>query len=127
MLKSILLSRRGDEVNNNPLQPPEMWLGVVQADRKIDIGKFARLVDVQRSELEMARLRVLEDYTGFVVGAVPPYAMPKNIPVVYDEPIKALSEAWCGTGDPAQSIRIPILTLEQMSNCSFADISKAGS
>lgn len=50
--------------------------------------------------------------------------MPKNVPVIFDERIAKLAHAWCGTGDPAQSIKIPINTLEKMATCSYQDVSK---
>lgn len=125
MLKSVLIAKKtADEHAENPFQPPEMWLVVTQANRGVDFSKLSNLIGVPRSQLELAKLSVLEDFTGFTVGAVPPFAMPKNVPVIFDERIGKLAYAWCGTGDPAQSIKIPISTLEKMATCSYQDVSK---
>ena len=127
MLKSVLVSEKlpNDEAYN-PLVQPRLWLAVTQATQIVDFGKFAKLVGVSRENLQLAKLSVLEDFTGFTVGAVPPFAMPKTIPVLFDSPIENLSHVWCGTGDPSQSIKIPVQKLEKMATCSYHSISKDG-
>lgn len=125
MLKSILIAKKGkDEKAASPFQPPEMWLIVTQANRSVDFAKLAAELETPRSELGLAKLSVLEDFTGFTVGAIPPFAMPKHVPVIFDQRIAKLPFAWCGTGDPTQSIKIPISTLEKMATCSYQDVSK---
>ena len=127
MLKSVLISvKSSDDKTYNPLVQPPLWLAVSQANHIIDFGKFSKLVGVPRENLQLAKLSVLEDFTGFTVGAVPPFAMPKTIPVIFDVPIKNLKNVWCGTGDPSQSIKIPVEKLEKMATCSYHAISKVG-
>lgn len=126
MLKSVLIARKSldENQNSNPFAVPQMWLVVTQATRGVDFSKLAKLVNVPRSQLELAKLSLLEDYTGFVVGAIPPFAMPKNVPVIFDQRIAKLPYVWCGTGDPSQSIRIPVERVEKMAVCSYHDVSK---
>ena len=125
MLKSVLIARKAEPTSQaNPFQPPEMWLAVTQSGRSVDFAKLAFELGIPRQQLELAKLSILEDFTGFTVGAIPPFAMPKNVPVIFDKRISSLPIAWCGTGDPAQSIKIPIGTLEKMATCSYQDISK---
>ena len=124
MLKSILISRKIASDEERPLQVPPMWLVVTQATRGVDFSKLAKEVDIPRSELELARLSLLQDQTGFVTGAVPPFAMPKSIPVIFDHRISQLKEAWCGTGDPTQSIKVPVRILERLATSSYRDVSK---
>lgn len=125
MLKSVLIAKKVDgERTAYRFTQPEIWLVVTQANRSVDFSKLSKLIETPRNQLELAKLSVLEDFTGFTVGAIPPFAMPKNVPVILDERIAKLSYAWCGTGDPTQSIKIPIGTLEKMATSSYQDISK---
>ena len=101
-----------------------MWLLVTQADKTISFKKVAEVLKLPRAQLELAKMSILEDFTGFSVGAVPPFAMPKNVPVIFDLPIKEIGTAWCGTGDPSQSLKVSIGTLERMASASYCEISK---
>ncbi len=123
MLKSVLLSSEHLEAPGRA--ETAFWLAVLPANRKLHRGKLARALGQNRQELELATTRVLEAETGFLQGGVPPFGMPSHIPVVFDSRISDLEHAWCGTGDPCQSINLSMSALERLAMPTYADISKS--
>lgn len=122
MLKSLLIAHR--EPDDHDSKPPRMWVLVVQADRKIDGKKVSKILGLHAKKIGFVKRSDVEDFTGFKVGAIPPFGHPKSIPVIVDTPIGNLREVWCGTGEPGQSIRLTVTNLENMTNCVYRDIGK---
>ncbi|MCP4303478.1 MAG: methyltransferase domain-containing protein [bacterium] len=96
------------------------------ADRKLHFGKAAKLLGVPRSRLAMARAETVDRVTGFTVGALPPFGLPKSIAVVLDETVEGQTTVWCGTGKSTESMRLTLDELKQLSTASIADVSKPG-
>lgn len=124
MVKSVLIA-----VDDAERKSPEqfascLYLLGVPADRKISMGKTAKLLGRARTKLRLATQIEIETLTGFEVGSIPPFAMPSSIPVVLDARFLELGAVWCGTGKSTESLRLSIDSLKRLSNCSFADLSK---
>ena len=125
MIKSVLLA--ADNTADGPPEHPSspLFLFGVPANRKISLGAAAKLLGKSRERLRLATQIEVETLTGFKVGSIPPFAMPSNIPVILDSRLEKLASLWCGTGKSTESLRISIENLKLLSNCSFADVSKA--
>ena len=127
MVKSILVAAdTGSEE-----QPPspddlsaELFLAGVPADRNLHLGKLATVIQRNRNRLRFANQTEVEKLTGFSVGSIPPFGLPKRIPVILDQRLASLQQVWCGTGKATESLRISVEDLRKISMFSVFDISK---
>lgn len=125
MVKSILVQIKNNlkEDDYNNLNKSLFLIGVTE-DRKLDFSKLATILEISRKKLEMANQIQVEEITGFQVGSIPPFGLPKNIPVILDLKIKEQDEIWCGTGKSTESIRLTLEELKILSTPTFNDVSK---
>lgn len=120
MLKSVMIEHRAPTI----AQDTKMWLLIVQEPFQVDFKKVAHLLDVPRRQLRLVSSEDVLDRTGFEVGAVSPLGLPKNVPVILDNEIQKLNSVWCGTGEPTQSIELPLDELEQLTHAVYGDVAK---
>lgn len=125
MVKSVLIAFSEEEQRQIDNLGASLYLFGLPADRKLHLGKVAALLNKPRQRLRLATQIEVETLTGFQVGSIPPFAMPAKIPVIIDERFHKLDVIWCGTGKSTESLRLTMDNLKKLSNCSFADISKA--
>ena len=125
MVKSILVQIKNttEESDFTHLHKNLFLIGITE-DRKLDFSKLATILDVSRKNLEMADQIQVEEITGFQVGSIPPFGLPKNIPVILDFKVKEQREIWCGTGKTTESIRLSLEELIMLSTPTFNDVSK---
>jgi prolyl-tRNA editing enzyme YbaK/EbsC (Cys-tRNA(Pro) deacylase)/ubiquinone/menaquinone biosynthesis C-methylase UbiE len=102
----------------------ELFLVAIPADRKVDIGTLAKVLGKKRQQLRFATQVEVEELTGFQVGSIPPFGLPKSIPVILDSRLDALKKVWCGTGKATESIHLRVEDLKKLSAFSVADISR---
>lgn len=124
MVKSVLIAIEKHEGDQSHALSAELFLVGIPADRKLDIGKLAKVLDKRRDDLRLATQMEVEDLTGFQVGSIPPFGLPKNIPVILDTGLSIQKRVWCGTGKSTESLRISIDDLKRLSTFSIADVSK---
>ncbi|MFJ9901673.1 YbaK/EbsC family protein [Streptomyces sp. NPDC101152] len=122
LIKSILVATSGDPKRDN--LHPQLFLFGIPADRKLDFGRVARYLGKPRRCVTAATQSQVEELTGFTVGSVPPFGMPKYVPVILDHRLLGKHKVWCGTGKSTESLRISIEDLKRLSSFSVADISK---
>ncbi|PBC96182.1 prolyl-tRNA editing enzyme YbaK/EbsC (Cys-tRNA(Pro) deacylase) [Streptomyces sp. Ag82_O1-15] len=123
LVKSIIVAVT-DDPRRDPLHP-QLFLFCIPADRKLDFSKVASYLGKPKNSVGPATPSQVEDITGFTVGSIPPFGMPKFIPVILDQSLAAKRRVWCGTGKPTESLRISIDELQRLSAYSIADVSKA--
>lgn len=124
MIKSIIVS-----VNDDPSRGdghPRLYLFGVPADRKLDFGKVSSYLGKPRKHVRAATQTEVEDLTGFTIGSIPPFGMPRDVVVVIDSRLAGKRVVWCGTGIPTQSLRLSVDDLRKLSTFSVGDISKPG-
>lgn len=128
MVKSVLIAaiRKSQEkhlhIENSA--PPELFLLAIPAMKKADFSKIAKLLCRQRNDIRAATQNEIEDYSGFQVGHIPPFGLPKNIPVILDKSLESRGFIWCGTGKSTESLKISVSDLKKLSAFTPADVSK---
>lgn len=125
MVKSILvtINNSDDETDTNYLHKNLFLIGI-PSDRMLDFGKLATILNVKRKTLAQATQPQIEEITGFQVGSIPPFGLPRHIPVILDTRIQEKQEIWCGTGKSTESIRLSLSELKSLSTPTFSDVSK---
>ena len=124
MAKSVLMAVDPKESGADAETRAELYLVAIPASRKLDVGSLARLLDKKREDLRFATQVEVEELTGFEVGSIPPFALPKNVPVIVDTALAGQNRVWCGTGKATESLRIRVDDLKRLSTFSVADVSK---
>jgi len=124
MVKSILVQIKTTE-NENDFSANSLFLIGITEDRKLDFSKLSTILGTSRNNIQMATQIQLEDITGFRIGSIPPFGLPRHIPVILDERIKSLAHIWCGTGKTTESILLSLEELKMLSTPTFKDVSKA--
>jgi len=125
MVKSILVTADNNESETTQENYNNLFLIGIPSDRKLCFSALATVLDIPRKCLKMASQSQVEDMTGFKVGSIPPFGLPKNIPVIIDSRVLDLKEIWCGTGKSTESIRLTLEELKMLSTPTFYDISKS--
>ncbi len=125
MVKSILIAvDTPEESSLTDNLNAQLFMVGIPADRKLDVGKLAKVIDKRRELLRFATQVELEELTGFQVGSIPPFGLPKNIPVILDTYLASLKKVWCGTGRSTESLRLSMEDLKKLSAFTIADVSK---
>lgn len=122
MVKSILVTYEQEQEQD--IRDAELFLIGIPASRRLDMGKVAKFTGRQRANLRFANQIEVEKVTGFKVGSIPPFGLPKRIPVIIDSAIMTHEYVWCGTGKATESLRVSIDNLRKLSACTVADVSK---
>ena len=87
---------------------------------RIDRGKLAEVAGCP--SLKMAAPEVVLGVTGFPAGGVSPVAHANPIPVVIDERVMRLGEAWGGGGDERLLLRLRPEDIRRLTEATVADI-----
>lgn len=124
MVKSVLVAADVKHPYTPDRLDAELYLIAIPADRKLDIGTLARLLNKKRDQLRFATQVEVEELTGFQVGSIPPFGLPRNIPVIIDSRLAQLKKVWCGTGKATESLRVSIEDLKRLATFTVADVSK---
>ncbi|HDL85350.1 MAG TPA: methyltransferase domain-containing protein [Candidatus Acetothermia bacterium] len=124
MVKSVLLAAHAERPIDHDSLDAELYLIAIPADRKVDMGSLARLLRKKRAQLRFATQVEIEELTGFEVGSIPPFGLPKTIPVIMDRRLANLKKVWCGTGKATESLHISVDQLKILATYSVADVSK---
>ena len=118
MVKSILVTSTVQYNEKN--SDIKLYLVGIPAQKRIDFSKLAKILNQPRTRLAMATLPQVEEIAGFSVGSIPPFGLPKDIPVILDSTLENQSEVWCGTGKTTESIKLTINELMNLCTPTFA-------
>ncbi len=125
MVKSVLVAvdswPGGTAVPNPPLT---LVLAAIPATKKLDRRKLATILSVSYKSIRFATQEEVEDLTGFKIGSIPPFGMPRQALVFLDSRFQTFQHVWCGTGKRTESLKISLQDLCRISSASFADISR---
>ena len=125
MVKSVLLAIEfwpgGTRV---PSPSPTLVLAAIPATKKLDRRKLADVLGVPYTSIRFASQQEVEEITGFKIGSIPPFGLPKHAMVFIDRKLASYQQVWCGTGKRTESLRIRFEDLCRLSSASVVDISK---
>ena len=96
-------------------------VALVPGDRRGDAGKVARALDA--SEARVAKPDEVEDATGFVPGAVPPFPLPDVDTVLIDLTLLRHPLVWAGAGSPKHVLGMAPSELARLSRARPVDVS----
>lgn len=129
MVKSILVAvplRKEFIQKEEAVRHPwdvDLYLVGIPANRMLQVGKLANVLGLKRKAIRFADQVEVEQRTGFAIGSIPPFGLPKDVSVILDERLLNNRSVWCGTGRLSESLQIDIDDLRKISMATVADVS----
>jgi Cys-tRNA(Pro) deacylase len=87
-------------------------LALVTGDATVDADALARAMGA--SEVRLARAREVRESTGYHPGAVPPFALATDVPVVADPGVFAPEVVYCGGGTTTTMLKMRSADLDAL-------------
>lgn len=91
---------------------------VVTATRKLDVNHRVREI-LEAGKLSFATADETLALTGMLIGGVTPFALPEDIPILVDEPIRDLPEIVLGAGSRSSKVRLDPAALARVPGLRF--------
>lgn len=95
-------------------------VALVPGDRVLSFDKLGAVAGA--GEVRLAGRRVVEDASGYAVGAVAPVGLPPDLTVYGDLSILELAVVYCGAGSHHHMFRIAPRDLESLTAITWAEI-----
>lgn len=125
MVKSVMLAKR--RLDRPDPDNDDLLLCLVPANTKVNLGGLASFMNLDTSSrLYLLSTMDLERRTGFSVGAIPPFGMPKRVTTYIDARLAGLDEAWTGSGQATVSYQMKMSELRLLSHAIVGPIAKDG-
>ena len=97
-------------------------LVLVPGDRKVNYKKVKNALDVDK--LRLASSQEVIDFTGYVLGATPPFAHRTNLSTLVDSSIAGKEVVYTGGGEINAMLKIRSQDLIRATNAEIADVSE---
>jgi Cys-tRNA(Pro) deacylase len=111
IVKSMVFSAQGEPV-----------VALVPGNRRADMRAVARVLGVKK--VKMADPGMVQEWTGFTVGAVPPVGHLREIPVLMDEGIPRDGKVYPAAGENNNAFETTFDELQDLTNAKVGAISK---
>ena len=111
IIKSLVFSAHGEPV-----------IALVPGNRRADMKVVARILGVKK--VRMADPQMVQEWTGFNVGAVPPVGHLRQIPVLMDEGIPRDGDIYPAAGENNNAFETTFEMLQQLTGAKVCKISK---
>jgi Cys-tRNA(Pro)/Cys-tRNA(Cys) deacylase len=99
-------------------------LAAVNGCDRIHYKKLADAVGVKRTQLRSIAPDQVESELGFELGGVGPFAVRKDIRVVFDASLEGLGAVFCGSGRNTRTVEIDVDDLAALTNGIFYPVCK---
>ena len=113
IVKSLVVSAQGEPV-----------IALVPGNRRADMRAVARILGVKK--VRMADPGMVQEWSGFTVGAVPPVGHLREIPVLMDEGFPRNGEIYPAAGENNNAFETTFDKLREMTGAKVCAISKEG-
>ena len=111
IIKSLVFSAHGEPV-----------IALVPGNRRADMKAVARILGVKK--VRMADPQMVQEWTGFTVGAVPPVGHLRQIPVLMDEGIPRDGDIYPAAGENNNAFETTFEMLQKITGAKVCKISK---
>jgi Cys-tRNA(Pro)/Cys-tRNA(Cys) deacylase len=117
MVKSILLREKSGR--------RRYVMACVLGAKRLDYNAVRAYLGADWKRLTFARGEEIENVTGYVMGAVAPLCLPKEVPVVFDEAIVECTNVNISSGDPMAGIELKPGELIRLAGAQLASITES--
>lgn len=111
IVKSLIFKAQGEPV-----------IALIPGHRKADLKAVAGVLGIKR--VQMADPEAVEEWTGFIVGAVPPVGHLRKIPVLMDEMIPMDGDIYPAAGEVNNAFETTFEKLQKITGAKVCNISK---
>ena len=118
IVKSVLFMIR-DSANE---RHPRLVIG--NGERHVDQAKLARFLGLSPKRVRLASPEQVERFTGYAVGAVPPFGHPRRLPTIIERQVLAQEEVLAGGGAASTLVRLSTAELQRVLQAEIADLAR---
>ena len=111
IVKSLVFSAQGEPA-----------VALIPGNRRADMRAVARILGVKK--VRMADPQMVQEWTGFTVGAVPPIGHLRQILVLMDEGIPRDGDIYPAAGENNNAFQTSFKMLQKLTNAKVCSISK---
>jgi Cys-tRNA(Pro) deacylase len=97
-------------------------IAIVAGDRRGDLGEVAKELGWERAR--MGNAEEVRAATGYSIGGVSPFDLPKGLPVLVDDSLQRYETVWAAAGTPSSVVPLAVEGLVALSGGRVARISQ---
>ena len=84
---------------------------VISGDERVDVKKLSKLMG---GKVKKANATTVKEETGYTIGGVPPFPLPKNVVTLIDASLERFEEVWVAAGTPNAVMKIKVDDLKKI-------------
>lgn len=89
---------------------------------RVDSRTIARHFEVGRKRVKLAKAAIVLQYTGYIVGAVPPFGYPQPLHTLLDPSVLTHNIVWAGGGGKSAMLRIQPQIIQHTAQAEILDL-----
>jgi Cys-tRNA(Pro) deacylase len=92
---------------------------VISGDERIDVEKLSKLIG---GKVKKANAMTVKEETGYTIGGVPPFPLPKNVVTLIDASVERFEEVWVAAGTPNAVMKIKVDDLKKITKANIVKV-----
>ena len=92
---------------------------VISGDESVDVEKLSKLIGVK---VKKANATTVKEETGYTIGGVPPFPLPKKVVTLIDSSVERFEEVWVAAGTPNAVMKIRVDDLKKITRANIVKV-----
>jgi len=92
---------------------------VISGDERVDVKKLSKLMG---GKVKKANAQTVKEETGYTIGGVPPFPLPKKVVTLIDASIERFEEVWVAAGTPNAVMKITVDDLKKITQANIVKV-----
>ncbi len=92
---------------------------VISGDKRVDVRKLSKLMN---GKVKKANATMVKEETGYTIGGVPPFPLPKNVVTLIDASLERFEEVWVAAGTPNSVMKIRVDDLKKITQANIVKV-----
>jgi len=92
---------------------------VISGDERVDVKKLSKLIG---GKVKKANAKTVKEETGYTIGGVPPFPLPKNVVTLIDASVERFEEVWVAAGTPNAVMKIKVDDLKKITQANIVKV-----
>ena len=92
---------------------------VISGDERVDVKKLSKLIG---GKVKKANATTVKEETGYTIGGVPPFPLPKNVVTLIDASLERFEEVWVAAGTPNAVMKIRVDDLKKITQANIVKV-----
>jgi len=92
---------------------------VISGDERVDVEKLSKLIG---GKVKKANAMTVKEETGYTIGGVPPFPLPKNVVILIDASLERFEKVWVAAGTPNSVMKIRVDDLKKITQANIVKV-----